>query len=88
MLTGGAGYIGSHIGLHLAAAGHEVVSFDDLSSGNAWAVKAGELVVGDITDPTALDHLFGDRRFDAIIHLAAFLSSAVKGTGSLCGVVD
>ncbi len=74
MLTGGAGYIGSHIGLHLAAAGHDVVSFDDLSSGNAWAVKAGELVVGDITDPTALDHLFGDRRFDAIIHLAALSS--------------
>jgi UDP-glucose 4-epimerase len=74
LLTGGAGYIGSHIGLHLAAAGHDVVSFDDLSSGNAWAVKAGELVQGDVTDPAALEQLFAARRFDAVVHLAALSS--------------
>ncbi len=55
------------------------MSFDDLSSGNAWAVKAGELVVGDVADPAALERLFAEQHFDAVIHLAA-LSSVEAST--------
>ena len=71
LVTGGAGYIGSHVTLALAAAGHEAVVLDNLSTGHAWAVKSGRLVKGDIADAALLDRLFGQHRFEAVVHLAA-----------------
>jgi UDP-glucose 4-epimerase len=71
LVTGGAGYIGSHVARQLAEAGHDVVVLDDLSTGHRWAVLHGELVVGDLGDPETLDGLFAAHRFDAVLHFAA-----------------
>jgi UDP-glucose 4-epimerase len=71
LVTGGAGYIGSHVILTLAEAGHAVTVLDNLSTGHAWAVGAGLLVTGDILDGPLLDRLFAAERFEAVVHLAA-----------------
>lgn len=71
LVVGGAGYIGSHMVLRLARAGHEVVVFDNLSSGHADAVLAGTLVRGDLADRAALSALFAAHRFDAVLHFAS-----------------
>ena len=54
LVTGGAGFIGSHTCKRLAAHGHLPVAFDNLSRGHSRAVRWGPLVVGDIRDPAAL----------------------------------
>lgn len=71
LVTGGAGYIGSHVTLQLVEAGHEVVVLDNLSTGKAHAVVGAELVVGDLADGEVLDALFVRHRFDAVLHFAA-----------------
>ncbi len=71
LVTGGAGYIGSHVTLQLAEAGHEVIVFDNLSTGKAHAVIGAELVVGDLADGEMLDALFTRHAFDAVLHFAA-----------------
>jgi len=58
LVTGGAGYIGSHTAKLLAAAGHEPVIFDDLSQGHEWAVKWGPLERGNLKFGLALFGLF------------------------------
>src|SRR5512146_444485 len=73
LVTGGAGYIGSHVTLLLAEAGHRVVVYDNLSSGHAWAVLGAELVVGDLGDQERLAAVLGGRRFDAVLHFAAHI---------------
>ncbi|HSH88954.1 MAG TPA: UDP-glucose 4-epimerase GalE [Ramlibacter sp.] len=72
LVTGGAGYIGSHACKALAAAGYLPVTFDNLVHGHRWAVRWGPLVEGDILDRAALDAAFGQFKPDAIIHFAAF----------------
>jgi len=71
LVVGGAGYIGSHMVLQLARAGHEVVVFDNLGSGHRDAVLAGQLVVGELADRPALARLFSAHRFDAVLHFAS-----------------
>jgi UDP-glucose 4-epimerase len=71
LVTGGAGYIGSHTVLQLAHNGHDLVVYDNLASGFRWAVLAGELVVGELADREALAALFRERDFDAVVHFAA-----------------
>ncbi|HUZ34490.1 MAG TPA: UDP-glucose 4-epimerase GalE [Xanthobacteraceae bacterium] len=72
LVTGGAGYIGSHMVLELADAGEPVVVLDNLSTGFAWAVAEGvPLVVGDSGDQAMVERLIRQHRVDAIIHFAA-----------------
>ncbi len=72
LVTGGAGYIGSHACKALAAAGHEPVVYDDLSTGHADAVKWGPLEQGDILDGARLDAAIAKHRPDLVMHFAAF----------------
>jgi UDP-glucose 4-epimerase len=71
LLTGGAGYIGSHVLRQLGEAGETVVTLDNLSTGFAAAVRSGELVVGDTGDAALLERLFREHRFDTVMHFAA-----------------
>ncbi len=71
LVTGGAGYIGSHMVLELVDAGEKVVVLDNLSTGFRWAVPAAAtLVVGDVGDETGLRALFKAHPIEAIIHFA------------------
>lgn len=71
LVTGGAGYIGSHVVKMLGERGYEVLTYDSLISGNRWAVLCGELVVADLADTGALTRVFSEFRPDAVIHFAA-----------------
>ena len=79
LVTGGAGYIGSHTAIELAAAGHDVVVLDNLSNGTRAAVeaighlagRAVPLVEGDIRDPACLDETLARHGFEAVLHFAA-----------------
>ena len=73
LVTGGAGYIGSHVTRQLVEAGHQVVVLDNLSTGFRQAVLGVELVVGDLADVDLLDGLFAKHGFDAALHFAAFI---------------
>ena len=73
LVTGGAGYIGSHIVKTLGEKGHDIVVYDNLSYGHDWALLSGRLVKGDLGDKEYLDAVFAEEKFDAIIHMAAFI---------------
>ncbi|MBN1663679.1 MAG: UDP-glucose 4-epimerase GalE [Deltaproteobacteria bacterium] len=70
-VTGGAGYIGSHCVKALGRAGHDVLVYDNLSTGHEWAVLAGRLVRGDLADIGPLKETLAAFRPDAVIHFAA-----------------
>ncbi|GFK94904.1 UDP-glucose 4-epimerase [Fundidesulfovibrio magnetotacticus] len=72
LVTGGAGYIGSHTCKALKAAGYNPVTFDSMVYGHEWAVKWGPLVRGDILDGEALDAVFRQYAPQAVLHFAAF----------------
>ena len=71
LVTGGAGYIGSHVARQLGEAGENLVVLDDLSTGFRRAVLHGELVVGNTGDPRCLEDLFARHDIDTIMHFAA-----------------
>ncbi len=71
LVTGGAGYIGSHTCKALAAAGFLPVTFDDLSGGYEWAVQWGPLVRGDLLDRAAVERAVAEHRPVAALHFAA-----------------
>lgn len=72
LVTGGAGYIGSHACKALAAKGFEPVTVDNLSRGNRWAVKWGPLEKGDISDSRRLRQILDFYQPCAVMHFAAF----------------
>jgi UDP-glucose 4-epimerase len=71
LVTGGAGYIGSHVVRQLVAQGYRVVVYDNLSTGHAWAVLGADLVVGDLGDRERLEAVLAGTRFEAVLHFAA-----------------
>ena len=75
LLTGGAGYIGSHLVRALAAAGHVPVVYDSLVSGHAAAVGDAELVVGDVADGDRLVEVMRRHGVELVVHLAAFIEA-------------
>jgi len=73
LVTGGAGYIGSHACKALDRAGYGAVAFDNLIAGHREAVRYGELVEGDIADTRAVRETIRRHRISAVMHFAAFL---------------
>ena len=71
LVTGGAGYIGSHACKALAKAGYAPVTYDNLSAGQRWAVKWGPFEAGDILDRNRLDDVMRKHRPAAVMHFAA-----------------
>lgn len=82
LLTGGAGYIGTHTAIELISAGHEVVIVDNLSNSSKEAVKRTEKITGrtipfyeaDVRDKQALDSIFAEQKIDGVIHFAGLKS--------------
>src|SRR5680860_265245 len=72
LITGGAGYIGSHTCKALAEADLVPIVYDNLSSGHEWAVRWGPLEKGDILDRVRLDEVFKAYSPSAVIHFAAY----------------
>ena len=73
LVTGGAGYIGSHVLEPLEQAGHEVVVLDNLSAGRREAVIAGRLVEADLADHAKVDAILAQERPDGVMHFAAHI---------------
>jgi len=71
LVTGGAGYIGSHVVKALGEKGHKILVYDNLSTGHPWAVLYGELAVGDLADPKRLGEVMAGFLPEAVIHFAA-----------------
>ncbi len=72
LVTGGAGYVGSHVAKALAAADYLPVTFDNLNRGFRGAVKWGPLIAGDLLDDAALRQACEDYKFCGVVHLAAY----------------
>lgn len=71
LLTGGAGYIGSHVAKTAARSGHVIVAVDNLTCGHDWAVRWGPLERGELADREWLRGVFSRHRIDAVMHFAA-----------------
>ena len=75
LLTGGAGYIGSHVVRQLEAFGHSCVVYDNLCKGHRAAVEGTTLIEADVCDKAALIDAMHEHKIDAVIHLAAFIEA-------------
>jgi len=79
LVTGGAGFIGSHVARHCLAMHHDVVVLDDLSGGFRDQVPDGALFVeGSVTDHELVARLFAEHRFDYVYHLAAYAAEGLS----------
>ena len=79
LVTGGAGFIGSHVARHLVDAGQDVVVLDDLSGGYEENVPAGaNLVAGSVVDPELVEELFREHEFSHVFHLAAYAAEGLS----------
>ncbi len=79
LVTGGAGFIGSHVAAQCLAMGHEVVVLDDLSGGFRDQVPSGAAFVeGSITDAALVARLFAEHRFDYVYHIAAYAAEGLS----------
>ena len=76
LVTGGAGYIGSHVNKLLNNSGYETIVLDNLSKGHKSAVKWGQFVNADLEDTDKLKEIFQDNDIEAVMHFAAFSSVA------------
>jgi UDP-glucose-4-epimerase GalE len=76
LVTGGAGYIGSHAVRHFREQGHDVLVFDNLSLGHVESLGKTPLVIGDLGDRDALERLFAMNPCDAVVHFAGVASIA------------
>lgn len=72
LVTGGAGYIGSHTCKALALAGLKPVAYDNLSRGHADSVMWGPLIQGELTDTKKLEETLLTHKIEAVLHFAAF----------------
>jgi UDP-glucose 4-epimerase len=73
LVTGGAGYIGSHTVAELIDMGEEVIVIDNLEKGHRQALLGGKLVVGDLRDTVFLKKFFSENSIEAVIHFAAYI---------------
>lgn len=80
LVTGGAGYIGSHVCKAVAEAGYLPVAYDNLTSGHAWAVQWGPLECGDLVDAGRLDEVMRQYRPVAVVHLAGLIVNSQSVT--------
>jgi UDP-glucose 4-epimerase len=102
LVTGGAGYIGSHMVLALTDAGHDVVVLDNLTTGFPWAIApSAKLVEGDIGDEALVEKLIATHAIDAVVHFAGsivvpdsvtdplgyYLNNTVKSRALMAAVV-
>ena len=71
LVTGGAGYIGSHVVRQLGEAAEKVIVLDNLGRGFRQAVTAGELIVGDVGDSSLVSRLMAEHRIETVMHFAA-----------------
>ena len=71
LVTGGAGYVGSHTVRALLAAGHDVTILDNLSTGHRWALQECELIPVDLRDTHNLSRKLKKRGFEGLLHFAA-----------------
>ena len=71
LITGGAGYIGSHTARLLHHQGHQIWAYDNLSTGHAAAVLSGRLIEGDLSDRAKLTETMRSKKIDAVVHFAA-----------------
>jgi UDP-glucose 4-epimerase len=83
LVTGGAGYVGSHTVKELERKGYRLLVYDNLSRGHRWAVEAAELIEGDLSDEIRLGEVFSRHQVKAVLHFAAlaYVGESVEDPG-------
>lgn len=74
LITGGAGYIGSHVNKLLSRSGYSTIVYDNLIGGHRSMVRWGQFVQGDLENETLLDRVFRENKIEAVFHFASYLN--------------